>query len=511
MNLDIKFYWKLFLKRLPYTVGLFMLCSGIGLALAVKLPTTYSTQAVLLVEAPEIRDVPGAISTGGIGQQMAVIQQRLLTRANLIDIANRHRVFGLNSALTPDEKVSEMRRMVQIGRSTGRNRASQMTIRFDGPDPRMVANVVNDFVTLVLEENVRLRTGLAESQLSFFSEEVERLEQEVQLKSEAIVAYKNRNAQALPGTLNYRMNRETLLQERISRAEREIGNIRDQKDRLISIFEATGRVQAEEEEPRTPEERSLAQLQRERDNLLLVYSTTSPRVRVVQAKIDALEKEIAAKAGATTDEAGPSQESLLEIALSQLDGQLQSLEANLLDFNNEVADLRASIEATAANEIQLNALERDYRNAVNQLNNAMTRLNQAQVGEQIELTARGQRFTVIDQATVPNSPSSPNRPVVAMAGVGAGIAAMMGLFVLLELLNRTARRPAEITKSLGITPIATIPYMETRRQFWIRRIFKLAVLVIVIVGVPIALWAVDTYYQPLDLIYDRILKRVGLG
>jgi uncharacterized protein involved in exopolysaccharide biosynthesis len=241
----------------------------------------------------------------------------------------------------------------------------------------------------------------------------------------------------------------------------------------------------------------------------LVYSETNPRVRVVLTQIGQLKAQIAAEGGATADDE-VSQESILDIALAQLDSQIASQQSALEDDNAVLEALRNSIETTASNGIALDALARDYSNAQKQYSAAIARRDQAQVSEQIELTARGQRITVIEQATVPNSPSSPNRPAVAMGGVAAGIGAMAALFVLLELLNRTIRRPVELTNSLGVTPLATIPYMQTRRNFWIRRSLKLGVLIAVVIAVPVALWAIDTYYRPLDLIYSRLLTQLGL-
>jgi nitrogen fixation-related uncharacterized protein len=43
-----------------------------------------------------------------------------------------------------------------------------------------------------------------------------------------------------------------------------------------------------------------------------------------------------------------------------------------------------------------------------------------------------------------------------------------------------------------------------------RRTVRIASILIILVGVPAALWAVDTYYLPLDQLAQRILQRVGL-
>ena len=506
MTFDLKFYWTLFLRRLPVMAALFLFCAGIGVALAVKLPTTYSATARMLVEAAQISDLPGTIETNG-AEQLEVIQQRLMTRANLIDIANRRDVFEGN--LSPDQVVNRMRDATNISRSSGRNRATLMTISFDAADPQTVASVVNDYVTLVLNENQRLRTGRAESTLAFFTQEVDRLNTELDLQSERIVAFKSANAGALPDSMDYRLNRETLVQERVSRAEREIAGLRDQRARIIQVYEATGRIQASEEQELSPAERRLNELRAQLESQRLVYSDTNPRVRVLLTQIGQLEAEVAAQTGTNRNTNEPDQESILNIALAQIDSQIELRQSDLTDDQAELTELRASIERTAANGIALDALERDYTNAQLQYSQAIERRDQAQVSEQIELSARGQRITVIEQASVPNEPSSPNRPLVAMGGVGAGLMAMAGLFLLLEVLNRTIRRPVELTAALGVTPLATIPYMQTRRNFWIRRLLKLALLLAVVVAVPVGLWAIDTYYRPLDLIYNRLLLQLG--
>ncbi|MEO0369829.1 MAG: lipopolysaccharide biosynthesis [Pseudomonadota bacterium] len=507
MTFDLKFYWTLFLRRLPVMAALFLVCAGIGVALAIKLPTTYMATARMLVEAPQISDLPGTLQTNG-AEQLEVIQNRLMTRANLIDIANRRDVFPRGAS--PDTIVEGMRGATEIRRSSGRNRATLMAIEFKAGDPQVVAAVVNDYVTLVLNENTRLRTGRAESTLQFFTQEVDRLNTELDLQSERIVAFKSANAGALPDSLDYRLNRESLVQERVSRSEREIAGLQDQRNRIIQVYEATGRVQAAEEQQLSPAERRLAQLRGQLESQRLVYSDTNPRVRVLLTQISQLEAEVAAEAGANSGGEDTSQESILNIALAQIDSQIELREETLADDKSELTELRASIERTAANGIALDALERDYTNAQLQYNQSIARRDQAQVSEQIELSARGQRITVIEQASVPNRPSSPNRPLVAMGGVGAGLGAMAALFILLEMLNRTIRRPVELTASLGVTPLATIPYMQTRRQFWTRRLLKLTLLLAVIVAVPVALWAIDTYYRPLDLIYSRLLQQIGL-
>jgi polysaccharide chain length determinant protein (PEP-CTERM system associated) len=508
MNLDLKFYGKLFLRRLPAMAALFLLCAGIAVALALKLPTIYSTGATLLVEAPQISDL-GAANEVGSAEQLEIIQQRLMTRTNLLDIANTRNVF--QERMNPDQIVQEMRANTTIRRSSGRDKATLMEISFDARSGQIAAAVVNEYLDLILEANIDIRVGNAQATLAFHNQEVDRLGTELSLQSERILTFKNENSDALPDSLEYRLNRQDTLQERIARDEREIASLQNQRGRVISIYEATGRLQEAPQIRQTPEQRRLGELQAQLSAMKTTLSATNPRVKVLASQVAQLEATVRAQTGNAADQdQGPDQSSLLDITLAQIDSQLETLGNSIKRANTELDSINLSINRTAPNQIALEALNRDYGNLQSQYNQAVNRRNQAQITERAELSNKGQRVAIIENASVPNAPSSPNRPLVVAAGIGAGLALAGGLFALLELLNSSIRRPKEIINALGIAPLATIPYMESRRGKWLRRSFQVASFLIVLIGVPAGLWAIDQYYLPLDLLVERIMDRVGL-
>jgi hypothetical protein len=133
------------------------------------------------------------------------------------------------------------------------------------------------------------------------------------------------------------------------------------------------------------------------------------------------------------------------------------------------------------------------------------------MGERIEVLSKGQRFSVVEPAVVPASASSPNRPLIAGASVGAGVGLGLAFVVLMELLNSSIRRPGEIKNKLGITPIVTLPYIRTRRQHNLRRFIIIGGIFIPLVVGPLTIWALHTYYLPLDLLIERLLDKTGLS
>ena len=91
-----------------------------------------------------------------------------------------------------------------------------------------------------------------------------------------------------------------------------------------------------------------------------------------------------------------------------------------------------------------------------------------------------------------------------------GIIDGLGLIVLIEALNRTARRPEDIVKRLGVRPLASIPYMRSRSEIIGKRLVKGAIYLVILVGIPMAVYAVHIYYLPLDLLADRAMNKIGV-
>jgi uncharacterized protein involved in exopolysaccharide biosynthesis len=499
-------------------LALIIIGSAFGGVTALKLPPTYTSSSVLLVEGPQIPDnlvAPTVLTEAS--EQLEVIQQRLMTRANLIDIANELKVFRGEGPYSPDEIVQKMKESTTIRRQSGRGRATLMTIRFNSADPKTAANVVNEFVTLVLEVNNEFRITRAENTLEFFEQEVQRLSVDIDRKSADIVEFRNLNAEALPESLDYRLGRQTLLQERQARLDRDRSVSTTQREEIIRLFESTGVVRnSPQQQALSPDEAQLAQLNAELDQLLSVFSDTNPKVKILKGRIENLEDRIAlsvSSSNGSTDEE-PDEENtrnaMLQISLGEVDARLGLIDQEYQTITEELEKLEESIRATSANAIALATLERDYDSLQARYKNAVDNLNRASIGERIEVTSQGQRITVIESASVPSEPSGPERMKIAIMGVGAGIGAAGAFFLILELLNRTIRRPVELTSRFQITPIATLPYMESRGERRLRRAALVAACLVVLAGVPAGLWYVDTYFMPLDLLASRIISRLGL-
>ncbi len=508
MNFDLKFYIAIILRRTPIILAIVVITSLIGLKAAYDMPPVFRAEARLLIESPQIPDELAASTVRTtVDEILLSIQQRLLTRVNLLDLSRQFGVHDTYPDWSEDSIVNDMRRRILLSLPPTQQTSGAVTVSFDATNAEQSASVTNALVAQILEQAVSLRTSVSGDTLDFFQQEVKRLSEEMSAQNGKILKFKQANRDALPESLDYRRSRQSAEQERLLQVDRELAGLRDRRQRLTDLFDRTGRL-APSVGDMTPEQAELEQLRQQLASALVIYSPTAPRVRGLQTQVAALEEVVKQQLGAGEGEGALS---TFDVQMADIDGQIAFLAEQKEIIEREIKTIDVSVEATPKNAIALGELESDYENLTVQHNQAVASLAEARMGDRIEVTARGQRITVIEPASVPTAPSAPNRKLIAATGFGAGVVLAAALIFLLELLNKTIRRPVELVGALGITPFATIPYLTTQAELRRRRlkIFGLPVLAILIGG-PVLLYLTDAYVMPIGDLFGSIGETVGL-
>ncbi len=519
------YYLSIFRRRFHYFLIVATVMAAVSVIAALSLPPAYESRAILLVESPQIPEELAASTVRASAlEQLQVVQQRLLTRDNMLAIARRLDVFENIGQMNPDAIVTAMRGRTTIAIAGGRrNEAPVMTLSFEASAAQTTAEVLNEYLVLIQTQDAEFRQGRSGETLNFFVREVERLSQELDLQGQTILAYKQANSEVLPDSLQFRLNQQSVFQDRLIQIDREAAELESQRTRLLQLYELTGDVNntaTAENRPLTPQERRLEAAQTELAEALIVFSRENPRVKVLEARVAQLEKDVTAVLALTPappadepTEAATEQAQLpavLVVQLSEVDSRIEALGQQRSQTQERLDALSDGIDKTPAVAIALEDMNRRYASLQNQYEQAEARLSKAQTGDQIETRSRGQRIVVIEQPSIPSQPTKPNRTLIAGGGTFFGILAGLALVVMLELLNNSPRRPEDIVAKLGITPLTTIPYMQSRGQQIRRRGWRVLLALIIVVGVPAAVYAVHLYYLPLDLIADKIMTKLGV-
>ena len=305
---DLKYYFSIFLRRLHYFLIVSVIVTAVSVIAAFTLPPAYESQTRLLLEGPQIpAELASSTVMVGLAEQLEIIEQRLMTRANLLAVARNQNAFEDIQEMTADEIVEAMRARTIIQTPGGRNPTPIMNITFEARSPQIAAGVLNEYLTLIEQQNAEFRTTRAGNTLEFFQQEVARLGQDLDAQSARILEFKTKNSGALPDSLEYRLDQQATLQEQVRQIDRDIATLRNQRTRLVEVFEATGQITEEQAAPRlSPDEERLQELRAQLDEALSVYSETNPRVRVLQARIAQIEERLAKAPEDAPDAAAPA-------------------------------------------------------------------------------------------------------------------------------------------------------------------------------------------------------------
>lgn len=520
-NIDLNYYWSVFMRRLPYFLVIAVLLASIGITTAFVLPPSYKSGASMLVERPQI---PGELAESTVPldpyEQIQIIEQRMMTRTNLLELAERIGIYDDFPEMSAGEKVGDIAERIEfIGfepdetRQRGLPGATIIGAAFWAPTSKLAAKGANELVSLILEENVRLRTGRAGDTLDFFDAEVERLEKALEIQSRKISEFKTANVEALPDSMVTRRAQQQRAQQQLLELEREEASLKNQRDTVVWVFERTGR--ASSLGPLTPEEQELDALRSELIQKRAIYAPTSPQIRVLETRLAALqglvEEQRSQRAVPGADGTTPVVMSELDVELAPIDARLGFIAEEKEILEQELATLAESIIATPANEMVLGGLQLEFDSLQRQHAEAVANRSQAAVGERIEVLSKGERFSLIEPPTEPGAPAKPRRKLIAAAGMMGGILAGLGFVLLLEMLNRSIRRPVDLADGLGIQTFASVPYMRTTREQNWRLSLILIALTVIVIAIPLGLFLLHTYYLPIDLLLENTLEKVGLG
>jgi len=511
MNAELRFYLALLRRRLPLVAAVTGLFAALGLTLALMLPAVYRAEALMVMESPQISgELAASTVNAAATEHLQIIQQRMLSRANLLELANRHRLYP-DRSIDPTLIVEDMRRRTGVNLSFGGGQATLVRLHFDAGDAATASEIANAFVTFMLEENVALRTGISGQTVDFFRIEMARLSEELERRSARITEFMLANRDALPDAQPLLRERQAALEAEVTARLRARAALEAERAEYVARYERTGRVEPVVDDRYAPFLRRLNALQDELDTVIAAEGPESPRAAGLRGRIAAVERSINAQLAAEGFAGSGGAAAVHERQLASIDDRLDEIDADIALTRETLAEINGRLQESLRNAIALDTLERDHQTAREQYAQAMARAATAQTGDLIEAMSRGQRMTVIEQAVPPARPHRPRRQLIAAGGAALGLLLSLALVALLERLNQTIRRPQDLNARLGITPFATIPYLPTPAEAGLGRLRSAATWIAILGGIPAALYAVHAFYLPLDLLAARLSQGTGLA
>jgi polysaccharide biosynthesis transport protein len=388
------------------------------------------------------------------------------------------------------------------------------SIAYRGRDPITVQKVSGTLSSLYLEQNLKTREAQAQSTTQFLEAELKELQERIKTLGDKITAFKGTHDGLLPEQQTFNRAQEARLEAEIKQLDASIRGAEDRKiiieGQLTTVKPDAPIIGATGERVMAPADR-LKALKVVLIDLQAKFSEDHPDIRKVRREIAELKKvvgqtgdsasdrrqkltqlraELAEKQGKYSDQHPEVKKLKNEIArLEQapatvsppkpvtepenpayisLTTQIKGAEADIASFRSQQAGLREKLqmyrnrlEEAPKVEQEYFALARDYQNASQKHQEVMNKILEARISEGMEEHQKGEKFTLIDPASFPEKPVSPNRWLILLAGVIISLGAGLGTVALAEHLDHSVKTSDELARLTGLPVLGSIIRIET--------------------------------------------------
>ena len=435
-----------------------------SIAAVVLIPPVYRSNAVMLVQSPQLpTEVIGADDVDIVDRRIARIREQVTARPELIALIERHGLYDSERRSDPlSEVIENMREAITLTPSQSSapdNSANQKTIAFelafDYREPVAAQAVVQDLMNRILQLDASGNVEQAANTVQFLTDQAKGLETQIADIQSKIALINARNGGVLSaGSMviggasgSYDVQIAALQRDNQSLVQqRNIAQTSDIRDPVVAAAEqrlAAARAMFSETHPDV-----IAA------NQNLVQARELAKSNTRKLPVDTIDQQIAFN---------NSQIAALRAAKSgeqaQVNSQLSS-QARAPLVQQQIADL----------QLRLTSVNQQYEEV-------QTRLLAARAGVRAEDEQMSERLSVVEPPVIPDSPSWPNRLILALGGIGAGLALGVMLAFAIEFLLRPIRGPAALYNIMGAAPLGVIPvvtHKAIKKRRWSKFAFSRA-------------------------------------
>ena len=500
-------------KHRLLAVVIWLASAGTGILIINRLPKIYQAESLVLVDSQKIpeRFVAATVQVS-LQDHLAMISQQILSTTELDRLIEKYRLYeDLKKTKSPEQIIDQMRKDTKINleRGWGMGRSGAFRVIYQGRQPTVVANVVNDISGMFIAANLKAREIRAEGTSKFIETQLEEARKNLEEQEANYSRFKLKRMGELPeqeaamnGTLNRLQAELQGTQDAINRAEQN----QLMNDNALRVAEAAegmalralreaSTVAPAAQQPRrqepavtgtAPVVRQSDVLRRQLAQLQARYQDEHPDVRRARQDLDAalkqeaLEASLQAKAtpapSETSNRISASDEARAAVVSPQLRAdlnrerervaaikiqlelakkELQARNADRVRILRSIGEYQGRLERLPVREQEMASITRDYENSKQNYRSLMDKKASAVMAAEMEHQQQAERFTLQDPARVPTQPIKPNRLVLGAGAIAFGL--FLGVACALGIELRRNRLLGEWELPAGVAVLGRVP------------------------------------------------------
>lgn len=428
-------------------------------AVALKLPNRYVSQATLLVVQQQVSQrYVAPDSTTTIPAAVEAMKLEVLSRSRLLGIINELDLYSPDPGKerpAPELLVERMRKDIDIQpleTTPGRDDFDAFTVAFTAATPSVAQEVTSRLTSLFIEQNAKTRGDQAANTTKFLSDHLDAARQKLAEQEQRLQAFKTSNLGELP-----------------EQQSENVAALADLRGRLETVTSSLLQFQQQQASIESTLNDSLTHLQAERASLLTHYTPMYPEVLRKQHEIERVQAVLEfLKTGIAKPRKQQDAELSEDPVLQGIIRQAEASAAQAANLSHEQQKLKGESELyqkrlnlTPLREQQLAEILRDYNLYKQDYTDLLNKKLQSQLTSNLEDSQEGQQFRLVDPATLPVKPSAPKRLKIALGGMGGGILVGLALAFLIDMRDSSFHSEKSLGKSYSVPLILGVPLLRT--------------------------------------------------
>ncbi len=434
-----------------------------------QMPNNYESRARIFVQLRQI--LPSQDGATQLAQQRDIdrVRQTLTSAVNLEKVV---RSTDLARTVSTDRDVADRIAGLQKAIKLTAQQDNLFEITVSGPSGKLARQVAQKLIDIFVEDNLSDNRDQTSQSLQFLDQQLATRQKQLQEAESKRADFQARYLGSLPGTGS--------LDDRVSAARTQLAQIQgdlaaaqsslnvvnaQMSSTPASVPGAGGAVAG-------PARARLAAIQGQlADARGKGYTDSHPDVIALKSQLGAA--QAAAAREPVTSAGGGAGSNPMYMSLRAMQADKQATVAALVQRKAQIEGDLNLLQSKMAGQpgvvAEQGEIERQYQVLKDQYDKLLADREQMKISSQAQTIADTAKFNVVDPPTLPNGPTSPNRPLlltaVLVAALGAGVAAAFAL----GKLTTTFPTAAKLEKSSGMPVIGSIGEVLTEAQIAMRR------------------------------------------
>lgn len=513
-----EYLFMLWRRRYYILVPLLIVSGALSYAIY-KLPNVYESSSFIIVDPPKVSSTyVQPVNQLDATARLSALQKLVTSRTELQRLIERFKLYPeqLSQNVPVETLVERMVKQIDLKTQSAAAGVYAFTVSFRHADPSKARDVTAELTTRIINAN-------SDSELQKVYATVDQIEErvkDVRVQLEKIETERARyfvqnpdaspnQEQSLVGQLNslgtVRQSQQTsidALRSQISLNEQLLGTIKSQVDVEPETPLAVGQTEGQLRTRR-------AELEGRLRKLLTEYTEKAPEVKAVRAEIESLNAEFEDlkksddqnKQVKRAARANNPQVAQIELKLAADRRDLKLKEDEMGRINARYSELQARLNKTPLLGVEALKIDRDYMTLRKRYDDLLAQQDNARFSAKVINDFSGETFRLIDPASLPEQPVSPQRrilyPLALLLGLGIGLLAA-GASLARELV--TIRDARDVQHYAGLPLLVAVPELVTENE---RRLVPLVTAAKVIGAMLLILVSWPVLYQLIK--FSRVL------